>query len=279
MDERKILIVNLTRGLLGEDNAALLGALLVTKIQLASMSRADIPAEDRSPFYLYVDEFQHFATDSFATILSEARKYGLNLTVANQYIAQMSQEVKDAVFGNVGSMIAFRMGADDARTMQKYFEPRFEEYDLVHMHNRHIVLNMTIQGEKSPAFSAFTLDLPKEKFDETENIIHNSRQLYATPKSDVERYILDRYGLETTPLPVATAIPRAAPVQPKIAADPPKRTTPKPQITHSVSSVGRAAIKATSVVVKPKRRRRSRKKKTADGLRDNTEKVIFSKDS
>jgi hypothetical protein len=280
MDERKILIVNLTRGLLGEDNAALLGALLVTKIQLASMSRADIPAEDRSPFYLYVDEFQHFATDSFATILSEARKYGLNLTVANQYIAQMSQEVKDAVFGNVGSMIAFRMGADDARTMQKYFEPRFEEYDLVHMHNRHIVLNMTIQGEKSPAFSAFTLDLPKEKFEETGNIIHNSRQLYATPKSDVEAYILDRYGLESTPLPVPSVVPRATPVQPKlVVADPPKRTIPKPQITHSVSSVGRAAIKATSVVVKPKRRRRSRKKKTADGLRDNTEKVIFTKES
>jgi hypothetical protein len=244
------------------------------------MSRADIPAEDRSPFYLYVDEFQHFATDSFATILSEARKYGLNLTVANQYIAQMSQEVKDAVFGNVGSMIAFRMGADDARSMLKYFEPRFEEYDLVHMHNRHIVLNMTIQGEKSPAFSAFTLDLPKDTFDETGTIIHNSRQLYATPRSDVEQYILDRYGLETTPLPVATPVPRATPTPPKVGAEPPpKRTMPKPQITHSVSSVGRVAIKASSVIAKPKRRRRSRKKKSTDGLTDNVEKVIFTKDS
>ncbi|MCA9326678.1 type IV secretion system DNA-binding domain-containing protein, partial [Candidatus Saccharibacteria bacterium] len=154
MDQRKILIVNLSRGLVGEDNAALLGALLVTKIQLGAMSRADIPASERAPFYLYVDEFQNFATDSFATILSEARKYGLNLTVANQYIAQMSQEVKDAVFGNVGSIVAFRMGVDDARSMQRYFEPRFLEYDLVHMHNRHFVISMTIEGEKIPGFSA-----------------------------------------------------------------------------------------------------------------------------
>ena len=119
MDERKILIVNLSRGLIGEDNASLLGALLVTKIQMAAMSRADVNASQRTPFFLYVDEFQNFATDSFATILSEARKYGLNLTVANQYIAQMMQSVKDAVFGNVGSIISFRTSADDARTMQK----------------------------------------------------------------------------------------------------------------------------------------------------------------
>ncbi|MCA9343308.1 type IV secretory system conjugative DNA transfer family protein, partial [Candidatus Saccharibacteria bacterium] len=141
MDKRKILIVNLSRGLVGEDNAALLGSLLVTKIQLAAMSRADIDnVVNRVPFYLYVDEFQNFATDSFATILSEARKYGLCLTVANQYIAQMTQEVRDAVFGNVGSTIAFRMGADDARVMQRYFEPRFEEHDLVHMNNRNFVI-------------------------------------------------------------------------------------------------------------------------------------------
>src|SRR5258708_21633863 len=108
------------------------------------MSRADVPPEQRHSFYLYVDEFQNFATDSFATILSEARKYGLNLTVANQYIAQMPMEVKDAVFGNVGSIIAFRASADDARTMLKYFEPRFEEHDLIHIHNRHVIITMTI---------------------------------------------------------------------------------------------------------------------------------------
>jgi len=114
MDEGKILIVNLSKGLIGEDNAAILGAFLVTKIQLAAMSRSDIPnIADRRPFYLYVDEFQNFATDSFATILSEARKYALNLTVANQYISQMTDTVRDAVFGNVGTMISFRVSADD----------------------------------------------------------------------------------------------------------------------------------------------------------------------
>jgi hypothetical protein len=198
MDENKILIVNLSRGLVGEDNAALLGALLVTKVQLAAMSRADIDASQRSPFYLYVDEFQNFATDSFATILSEARKYGLNLTVANQYTAQMAIEVKDAVFGNVGSIIAFRMGADDARTMLRYFEPSFEEYDLVHMHNRHFVISMTIEGEKAAAFSAISLNLPTSADDYTNAIIEHSRAQFASSREYVEKYVNERYMLEAT---------------------------------------------------------------------------------
>ncbi len=224
MDERKILIVNLSRGLIGEDNAGLLGALLVTKIQLAAMSRADIPVEERTPFYLYVDEFQHFATDSFATILSEARKYGLNLTVANQYIAQMSQEVKDAVFGNVGSMIAFRMGADDARGMLKYFEPKFLEYDLVHMHNRHFVINMTINGEKTQAFSALSIDLPDRQFDETLTIIDHSRSQYALHRGSVEDHIGGRYLLENKPAPAkitaqaGTPAPKSAATRKTVAA-------------------------------------------------------------
>jgi len=196
MDEHKILLVNLSRGLLGEDNASLLGALLVTKIQLGAMSRADMPAEQRTPFYLYVDEFQNFATDSFATILSEARKYGLNLTVANQYTAQMAIEVKDAVFGNVGSIVAFRMGADDARSMLRYFEPKFEEYDLVHMHNRHFVISMTIEGEKTPAFSAISLNLPPQQTDYSAAIIENSRNRYASSKQYVERYVNERYQFD-----------------------------------------------------------------------------------
>jgi hypothetical protein len=171
---------------------------MVTKIQLAAMSRANIPAEQRTPFYLYVDEFQNFATDSFATILSEARKYGLNLTVANQYIAQMPIEVKDAVFGNVGSIVSFRMSADDARTMLRYFEPKFTEYDLVHMHNRHFVISMTIEGEKVPAYSAVTLNLPVPQVDETEHIIQHSRDLYASSKAYVEHFVGERYLLDTT---------------------------------------------------------------------------------
>ena len=283
MDERKILIVNLSRGLVGEDNASLLGALLVTKIQLASMSRADIPVQDRIPFYLYVDEFQHFATDSFATILSEARKYSLYLAVANQYIAQMSQEVKDAVFGNVGSMIAFRMGADDARGMQRYFEPKFEEYDLVHMHNRHFVINMTIGGEKTPAFSAVTLDLPEQQFDETPNIIANSRATHSLIRSSVETDIGKKYDTEDKaqkkPTIERQAVkPEVKPVQPE-TKDPEKEYISEmvsPQnTTLSPMSVGQTAIKGSGKVDKPKRIRKRRRKRKEATLEDNSEQVIF----
>jgi hypothetical protein len=190
MDEGKILIVNLSKGLIGEDNAAILGAFMVTKIQLAAMSRSDIPnIEDRRPFYLYVDEFQNFATDSFATILSEARKYGLNLTVANQYISQMSETVRNAVFGNVGTMICFRVSADDSPILAKQFEPQFEPNDLLQMHNRSFVINMVISGEKSPAFSARTLQLPPPQIDNTGRIIENTRRLYSRNRAEVEAEI------------------------------------------------------------------------------------------
>lgn len=193
MDEGKILIVNLSKGLIGEDNAGILGAFLVTKIQLAAMSRSDIPdIEDRRPFYLYVDEFQNFATDSFATILSEARKYGLNLTVANQYISQMSDTVRNAVFGNVGTMMSFRASADDAATLGKQFEPQFEPNDLLQMHNRSFIINMVINGEKAPAFSATTLNLPTATSDNTHEIITNTRANYGRSRADIEREISDR---------------------------------------------------------------------------------------
>lgn len=190
MDEGKILIVNLSKGLIGEDNASILGAFLVTKIQLAAMSRSDIAdIDDRRPFYLYVDEFQNFATDSFATILSEARKYGLNLTVANQYISQMSETVRDAVFGNVGTMISFRVSADDATILAKQFEPQFEPVDLLQMHNRHFIINMVIKGEKAPAFSATTLNLPTAQTDNTKQIIENTRANYSRSREDIESSI------------------------------------------------------------------------------------------
>jgi hypothetical protein len=288
MDERKILIVNLSRGLVGEDNASLLGALLVTKIQLGSMSRADIPAEQRSPFYLYVDEFQNFATDSFATILSEARKYGLNLTVANQYIAQMSMEVKDAVFGNVGSIVAFRMGADDARNMQRYFEPKFLEYDLVHMHNRHFVISMTIEGEKVPAFSAVSLNLPPQGPDNTAEIVQRSRAQYAINRSFVERYVAERYGLHPTPGAVPANTPAASRPTPKVAPGPatsaPERvasTAPTPPVSPKPPVEEPAATRATTEpksapptpasvssddpAAKPKRKRTRRRKKKPTG--------------
>lgn len=193
MDEGKILIVNLSKGLIGEDNAGILGAFLVTKIQLAAMSRSDIPdIKDRRPFYLYVDEFQNFATDSFATILSEARKYGLNLTVANQYISQMSDTVRDAVFGNVGTMISFRVSADDSPILAKQFEPQFEPNDLLQMHNRNFIINMVINGEKAPAFSAKTLNLPDPQDDNTGRIIESTRNNYGQPREDIQKSINDR---------------------------------------------------------------------------------------
>ena len=190
MDEGKILVVNLSKGLIGEDNAAILGSFLVTKIQLAAMSRSDIAnIEDRRPFYLYVDEFQNFATDSFATILSEARKYGLNLTVANQYISQMSDTVRNAVFGNVGTMISFRVSADDAPILSKQFEPQFEPGDLLQMNNRHFIINMVIKGEKAPAFSATTLTLPPQQIDNTGRIVENTRRKYSRLRADIEKEI------------------------------------------------------------------------------------------
>jgi hypothetical protein len=205
MDQGKILIVNLSKGLIGEDNAGILGSFIVTKIQLAAMSRSDIPnIEDRRPFYLYVDEFQNFATDSFATILSEARKYALNLTVANQYVSQMPETVRDAVFGNVGSMITLRVSADDAPLLAKQFEPQFEANDLLQMSNRHFIMNMVINGEKTQAFSAKTLMLPTSQNDYTVQIIANSRQLYARGREEVEQEIREI---------ISTSTPQAAPPQ------------------------------------------------------------------
>lgn len=193
MDQGKILVVNLSKGLIGEDNAAILGSFLVTKIQLAAMSRSDIPrVEDRRPFYLYVDEFQNFATDSFAVILSEARKYGLNLTVANQYISQMSDTVRDAVFGNVGTMISMRVSPEDAPILAQQFEPQFEAIDILQMNNRAFVCSMMIQGEKNPAFSGTTLKLPQAQTDYLPQIIENTRANFARERAEIENEINDQ---------------------------------------------------------------------------------------
>lgn len=190
MDEGKILVVNLSKGLIGEDNAAILGSFIVTKIQLAAMSRSDIPnIDDRRPFYLYVDEFQNFATDSFATILSEARKYGLNLTVANQYVSQMSDTVRAAVFGNVGTTICFRISPEDAPQLGKQFTPQFTPEDIMEMANRHFIISMVIKGEKVQAFSATTLTLPPVQTDFSPQIVESSRLHYARPRADVEQEI------------------------------------------------------------------------------------------
>ncbi len=272
MDEGKILIVNLSKGLIGEDNAAILGSFLVTKIQLAAMSRSDIPdIRDRRPFYLYVDEFQNFATDSFATILSEARKYGLNLTVANQYISQMNETVRDAVFGNVGTMISFRVSADDAPILAKQFEPNFEAVDLLQMHNRNFVINMVIGGEKTPAFSARTLELPPSQADNTLHIIEHSRRMYSRSREDVEKEINaaimpQPQPQKQPPRPAAQPITRQPAQQPVATANTrPAQPQPAPnnhevvlQIRGNNTNTNTTSDSATA----PKKRRRRRKKNT-----------------
>lgn len=192
MDEGKILILDLSKGRIGEDNSRLLGALLITKIQLAAMSRVDIPEAERRDFYLYVDEFQNFATESFASILSEARKYRLNLIVGHQYITQMDEIVRDAVFGNVGTMAVFRVGAEDAEFLEREFSPEFTAEDLVNLSKYNIYLKLMIDGVASHPFSAGTLPPPKPLEESNRQaIIEASRQQYGVTKVAVEKDISD----------------------------------------------------------------------------------------
>ena len=201
MNEGKIFLINVSKGRIGEDNSALLGGMIITKIQLAAMERVRIPEEERKDFYLYVDEFQNFATDSFANILSEARKYRLNLTVAHQYTAQLENKdgskVRDAVFGNVGTMIIFRVGADDADFLEKEFEPEFMAQDLVNLPNYNVYLKLMIDGITSRPFSATTL--PPIKIDLSkgvkERIIESSRRLFTRPREEVENEISKWSGM------------------------------------------------------------------------------------
>ncbi len=190
MDEKKILIMNLSKGRIGEDNSTLLGALLITKLQLGAMSRVDIPEEQRNDFYLYVDEFQNFATESFANILSEARKYRLALTLSHQYIAQMDEMVRDAVFGNMGTLVSFRVGAEDAEFIEKEMLPYFGAQDLVNLAKYHIYLKLMINGIAGKAFSARTLfPFPRPEVSNRDKIIKVSRERYGTPREEVEEKI------------------------------------------------------------------------------------------
>ncbi|MFH1146038.1 MAG: type IV secretion system DNA-binding domain-containing protein [bacterium] len=196
MDNRKILLVNLSKGRVGEDNSALLGAMLITKLQLAAMSRVNMPESERKDFFLYVDEFQSFATDSFATILSEARKYHLGLIIAHQYIEQLGDVVKAAVFGNVGTLVVFRVGAEDAEFLEKEFAPRFSKIDLVNLPKASIYVKLMIDGITSDAFSAATLPpIPAIRDSEVaQKIIKVSRERYSTPREVVEEKIVKFSG-------------------------------------------------------------------------------------
>lgn len=193
MDDQKIVIINLSKGRVGEQNANLLGSMLITKIYLSAMSRADASESTLKKlpnFYLYVDEFQSFANESFADILSEARKYKLNLTIAHQYIEQMSDEVRAAVFGNVGTMVTFRVGAYDAEVLEKEFAPVFTAEDLVNLGSYQIYLKLMIDGVSSAPFSGTTQPpIPKPDISFKHDIIENSREEFARPKPVVEEEI------------------------------------------------------------------------------------------
>ncbi len=211
MDERKILIVNLSKGRVGEGNANLLGSMLITKIYLSAMSRANLTETELKKlpnFYMYVDEFQSFANESFANILSEARKYKLSLVMAHQYIEQMSEEVTAAVFGNVGTQIMFRVGATDAEYLEKEYAPVFTAEDMVNLGIYQIYLKLMIDGVASHPFSAVTLPpiKPPEK-SSREEVVASSRELYAHPRLLVEQEINAWYG------PNEISISAPAPIQ------------------------------------------------------------------
>ncbi|MDO8518282.1 MAG: type IV secretion system DNA-binding domain-containing protein [bacterium] len=220
MDEKKIIIMNLSKGRVGEINASLLGSMLVTKLYLAAMSRADVPAPQlaRLPsFYFYVDEFQTFANQSFADILSEARKYKLNLIIAHQYIEQMEEEVRDAVFGNVGTTVAFRVGPFDAEVLETVFQPQFTQTDLVNLGFAQVYLTLMIDGVGSPPFSATTLapfDPPPQNF--TRVALEHSRRQFAKSRAEVEVAIAKWHEPEPPapkkPAPAVSAPPPPAPV-------------------------------------------------------------------
>jgi hypothetical protein len=195
LDEGKVLLVNLSKGRLGDDASGLLGSLLVTALQLAAMSRADVPEDNRRPFYLYVDEFQNFATESFATILSEARKYRLGLTLAHQYLTQLDEFTRAAVFGNVGSFISFQVGADDAEIVAEQLGAEALPPDLLQLPKHTAIIRLLIDGMPSRPFTMRTLPLLSCRGDENRSeVIRNlSRRRYARPRNQAEDEIKRQY--------------------------------------------------------------------------------------
>ena len=189
MDGQKIILMKVSKGILGEENAALMGAIAITKIYQAAMARADTREEDRVDFYLYVDEFQNFATDTFDEILSEARKYRLNLTIAHQFLGQLSEKIRTTVFGNVGSMVSFRVGGEDAKIFAGEYNPRFSERDIINLAVRDFYLKMSIDGELQEAFSGRTLDMVFPDNDFSQHCIIHSRTHYARPVSEVDQIL------------------------------------------------------------------------------------------
>jgi hypothetical protein len=221
MDEGKILIVNLSKGRLGDLNAKLLGIVFVMKFQAAAMSRANIPESERKDFSLYVDEFQNFSTDSFATIMSEARKYHLNLIVANQFTTQLTDEIRDAVFGNMGTVVSFRIGQNDVDALRQYFQPAFDGDDLLRVPNYNTILRTLIHGVPTQPFSMATLSplgSPNAKL--AEALKQLSAAKYGRPKAQVEKDIFARLKTIEQPKPAFGSGNRAFGAPPGAAAKP-----------------------------------------------------------
>jgi hypothetical protein len=221
MDERKIVIINLSKGMIGEQNAPLLGAMFITKIYLAAMSRAELSQHviaKMPAFYFYVDEFQNFANESFASILSEARKYKLALTVANQFIAQMEETIRDAVFGNMGTTVAFRVGPLDAEFLERVFAPIFTQEDLQNIPFAHYYLTLQIDGEGSKPFSAKALPpIPPLQVSMRSKVIEASRKNFARPRAEIEEAIKEffGYGKKDGAKVISTQTISGVPVPPK----------------------------------------------------------------
>lgn len=249
MDDKKILIMNLSKGRVGEVNATLLGSMLVTKIYLAAMSRADVPAAELQKlpsFYFYVDEFQNFANQSFADILSEARKYKLNLIIAHQYVEQMEEEVRDAVFGNVGTTVAFRVGPFDAETLETIFNPQFTATDLVNLGFAQVYMTLMIDGVGSPPFSATTLppfDMAPDSH--PERVIASSRGQYGAPRAQVEDAIR-KWQEESVP---NQEQPKPKPQYGSVTAKP--RSAPAPRQTAPREPLSPAQVPPAIVVPVP----------------------------
>lgn len=195
MDKQKILLVNLSKGKTGEVNSSLLGLIIVSKLQMAAMSRTDIPQESRKDFYLYIDEFHNFTTDSIATILSEARKYRLNLNIAHQFIAQLPENIRDAVFGNVGTFVCFRIGAEDAEFVAKQFVPVFNEQDLINIDNYNAYVKLMIKGAVNRPFNMRVYPPTKGSTEIALAVKELSRLKYGKSRETVEKRILERSQL------------------------------------------------------------------------------------
>jgi hypothetical protein len=221
MDNKKILLVNLSKGRTGELNSRLLGMMFVMKFQAAAMSRANVPEAERVDFALYVDEFQNFSTDSFATIMSEARKYHLNLIVANQFTTQLTEEIRDAVFGNMGTIVSFRVGQNDVDTLARYFQPHFEPDDLLRVPNYNAIVRTLIGGVPTQPFSMATLPplgRPKKQLEDA--LKQLSAAKFGRPRQVVEREIFARLRTQERPLGPSAAGPRPPQPQPPAGARP-----------------------------------------------------------